>query len=245
MPGNDPQDPSKSGSPIQVDPQRLSALVERANQLRDAGDAQFLRTVLKGLDERERLLYAQPLADRLNSSADEPSPTEVSMHATSQGDPIGNATIDLPNGFEPIKDPADLPPISRDSSVFDRNGEPLPEKIGKFRIKGELGRGAFGVVYLGYDDELQRNVAVKVSLVADTVLQERLRVEASKLAQVESPGIVPVYHIGKTDDGKFYIVQKYIQGTTLRDVIKQSPLSPLMAVARMRDCDRARARAHA
>ena len=85
---------------------------------------------------------------------------------------------------------------------------------------GELGRGAFGVVYLGYDDELQRNVAIKLSLVSDSKLQERLRVEASKVAQIESNGIVPVYHIGRTDEGMVYIVQKYIEGSNLRAIVK-------------------------
>ena len=111
----------------------------------------------------------------------------------------------------------------------------MPERIGKFLIKKELGRGAFGVVYLGYDEELQRNVAVKVSLVSDPKLQERLRIEAAKLAQAESPGIVPVYHIGRTDEGKVYIVQKFVEGATLRDVLRDHPLSPLVAVALIRE----------
>ena len=80
------------------------------------------------------------------------------------------------------------------------------------------------------DEELQRDVAIKVSLVASESLQAQMRQEAAKLAQLESPGIVPVYHIGTTDDGAVYIVQKYIKGYTLRDLMKKQTLSPARAV---------------
>ncbi len=55
------------------------------------------------------------------------------------------------------------------------------------------------------------------------------------MAQAESPGIVPVYHIGQTDEGKVYIVQKFVEGSTLRDVLRDHPLSPLVAVALIRE----------
>lgn len=147
---------------------------------------------------------------------------------------VGNFTIDGPQNFAASGSAVDLPPASRPPR---RGGgkSGLPERVGKFLIKGELGRGAFGVVYLGFDEELQRNVAIKVSLVADPKLQERLRIEASKVAQVESAGIVPVYHIGTTQSGAFFIVQKYIKGTSLRDVVKQGPLSPARATRLMAD----------
>ncbi|QDT08397.1 SUMF1/EgtB/PvdO family nonheme iron enzyme [Stieleria marina] len=104
-----------------------------------------------------------------------------------------------------------------------------PKFIDKFRIRRTLGKGAFGVVYLARDEELQRDVAIKVSLVSSDKLQAQMRQEAAKLAQLESPGIVPVYHIGTTDDQAVYIVQKYIKGYTLRDLIKKRTLSPARA----------------
>ncbi|WP_160148074.1 protein kinase domain-containing protein [Rubripirellula obstinata] len=124
------------------------------------------------------------------------------------------------------------------------SGSALPDRVGKFAIKRELGRGAFGVVYLGYDEELQRNVAIKVSLVSDPTRQEKLKTEASKAAQIESSGIVPVYHIGTTDQGLVFIVHKFIPGCSLRDVLKQGPISPSRATALMRDLAIAMAPAH-
>lgn len=113
--------------------------------------------------------------------------------------------------------------------------KPAPETIGKFKVKRELGRGAFGAVYLGYDDELKRYVAIKVSHNSDPEYQRRLKIEAAKLAQVESQGIVPVYQIGQTDDEQVYLVEKYIQGLSLRDLLRQGPLSPARAAVLTRE----------
>ncbi|MGI9471437.1 MAG: protein kinase domain-containing protein [Rubripirellula sp.] len=173
---------------------------------------------------------AVDMSDDINVSVNAGSMNSVSDDTGHSIDLDTNQTMDRPFGQE--SETIALPPSrsTKLSRANDKQGlNDVPEFIGKFRIKQELGRGAFGVVYLGYDDELKRNVAIKVSLVSDLKLQERLRVEASKVAQVESNGIVPVYHIGKTDNGKVYFVQKYIEGSTLRDLIKQGPLSPLRA----------------
>jgi HEAT repeat protein len=97
-----------------------------------------------------------------------------------------------------------------------------------------LGRGAFGTVYLARDEELQRRVAVKVPhrVVGsdDKHLQDYLR-EAQVLASLEHPGIVPVYDIGRTDDGLCYIVSKLVPGRTLADVLQSGRLSLHEAVA--------------
>lgn len=158
------------------------------------------------------------------------------------------ATLDQPgDSTNESASQADLPPpLRRDVRLKNRKigGKDLPSHVGKFAIKGELGRGAFGVVYLGYDEELQRNVAIKVSLDSNPKRQEKLRVEASKAAQIDSQGIVPVYHIGTTDEGAVYIVQKFIKGCSLRDVVKEKPLSPARATALIRELALALAPAH-
>ncbi len=100
----------------------------------------------------------------------------------------------------------------------------LPARFGRYRVTAWLGEGGFGVVYKGYDDELRREVAIKVPhahLVSsaehiDTYLQE-----ARVLASLDHPGIVPVFDVG-TQDSLCYVVSKFIAGTDLAKHIRQN-----------------------
>jgi formylglycine-generating enzyme required for sulfatase activity len=90
-----------------------------------------------------------------------------------------------------------------------------------------LGGGSFGTVYRGYDEELRREVAVKVPhrrrLASERAAQAYLN-EARVLASLDHPGIVPVYHFGRTDDGGCYLVSKLIEGTDLQTRLRAGPL---------------------
>ena len=100
-----------------------------------------------------------------------------------------------------------------------------PKSIGRYRIDRLLGQGGFGRVYLAHDDELQRQVAVKVPhrhrLETSEDVQRFLR-EARTLASLEHPGVVPVHDVGHTDDGLCFVVSRYIDGTDLAERIKKS-----------------------
>ncbi|QDT04458.1 Serine/threonine-protein kinase PknB [Rubripirellula lacrimiformis] len=245
MTGNASTDlPSDDELPSSVDSQRLDALHQLAIDLQNSGEPDFLNAALKTVPAHQRPDYRTALC--LRFSKDEPTyfgsieDLTQSLIATQDvgdsNDSLGfEATIDHPKGFAAGAKLPDLPPTNRANRDGASGASDLPSHVGKFLIKAELGRGAFGVVYLGFDEELQRNVAIKVSLVADKKIQEKLRIEASKVAQIESDGIVPVYHIGTTQAGVFYIVQKYIEGSTLRDIVRQGPLSPARATGLMRD----------
>jgi hypothetical protein len=96
--------------------------------------------------------------------------------------------------------------------------EEPPRQLGSYRIVGHLGAGAFGVVYRGHDDELGRDVAIKVPhrrRVATPTDVEAYLAEARALARLDHPGIVPVYHVGRTDDGLCYVVSKFVEGKDL------------------------------
>ncbi|MEI8020957.1 MAG: serine/threonine-protein kinase, partial [Schlesneria sp.] len=104
----------------------------------------------------------------------------------------------------------------------------FPERISRYRIEGLLGQGGFGMVYLAFDDELDRRVAIKVphsQLVTDVDVAEAYRVEARAVANLDHPHIVPVYDVGRTDEFPCFIVSKYIDGTNLAARLKQSRLS--------------------
>lgn len=246
---------SSSEDRSRLDPVLLRRLHDRLIELRGKDTSASADTVLQELHPSLREIYRSPLLEMLGEPGEPEDssngPAEAYATAVTAGDDHDSEngdqwTVDLPTGF--VAEPIDLPPAKRppaDDSDESGPSEKLPEYVGKFRVKGELGRGANGVVYLGYDEQLQRNVAIKLSLVSGRKLQERLRVEASKAAQIDADGIVPVYHIGTTDEGAVYIVQKFIEGTTLRSVLKNGgPLSPARGVALIREIAAALEPAH-
>ena len=95
-------------------------------------------------------------------------------------------------------------------------------RIGKYEIRRELGRGAMGVVYEGYDPMIKRIVALK-TIRADQLAGEnaeaviaRFRREAQAAGRLSHPNIVSIYDIGE-DEGVWYIAMEFIQGRELKD----------------------------
>jgi len=98
-----------------------------------------------------------------------------------------------------------------------------PEKIGRYEIRSELGRGGMATVYQGWDPLFERDVAVKVLppelLHSDPQFKLRFEREAKIIASLEHPSIVPVYDVGE-DNGQPYFVMRYMNGGSLSDRIK-------------------------
>ena len=88
------------------------------------------------------------------------------------------------------------------------------ERLGDFRILGEIGRGGMGIVYEAYQESLGRHVAVKV-LPRQTLLDpqhlRRFQREAQTAARLHHTNIVPVFGVGE-HDGFHYIVMQLIEG---------------------------------
>ena len=96
---------------------------------------------------------------------------------------------------------------------------PLPEKIGKYEILSELGRGAMGTVYKARDPVLDREVAIKTmseELLADQEMRERFFREAKSAAQLQHINIVTIYELGKIEVGdgveKPFIAMELLEG---------------------------------
>ena len=89
----------------------------------------------------------------------------------------------------------------------------------RYVILRPIGRGGMGSVYAARDEQLGREVAIKVSNAAAPAddLDLRLRQEAKVLARLEHPGIVPVHDAGLLDDGRWFYVMKLVRGETLAD----------------------------
>ncbi|OGS92424.1 MAG: serine/threonine protein kinase [Gallionellales bacterium GWA2_60_18] len=93
------------------------------------------------------------------------------------------------------------------------------QKIGRFEIVGELGKGGQGAVYLAHDPQLGRQVAIKTlrNLGRDT---ERLLHEARIVSKLQHPNIVALYDAGEYQ-GSPYLVYAYIEGQTLAQKLKR------------------------
>jgi serine/threonine protein kinase len=96
-------------------------------------------------------------------------------------------------------------------------GGPKLERLGDFRILGEIGRGGMGIVYEAYQESLGRHVAVKVlprQLLLDPKHLQRFQRESQTAARLHHTNIVPVFGIGE-QDGFHYIVMQLIRGVGL------------------------------
>src|SRR4051794_39553964 len=126
-----------------------------------------------------------------------------------------------------MKNPtATLPVTIADAAVV------APKQIGRYRIERPIGHGGFGLVYLAYDDQLQRPVAVKVPharLITKLEDASAYLTEARTAAKLDHPNLVPVYDVGSTPDFPCFIVSKYVEGTTLHERLAAGRLTYLEA----------------
>jgi len=121
-----------------------------------------------------------------------------------------------------------------------------PRRVGRFELKGELGRGAQATVWLGYDPRLQREVAVKViNPDADAASVAQWLDEARAVSRLAHPNIVPVFEADQ-DGAVSFMVFEYVTGPTLTELLRQrGKLPEREAAALMRDVLDAIATAHA
>ena len=111
--------------------------------------------------------------------------------------------------------------------------EDLPGQIGRYRVERVLGEGGFGIVYLAYDEQLDRLVAIKVPharLISKSEDAEAYLAEARTVANLDHPHIVPVYDVGQTDEFPCFIVSKFVEGIDLSARIKLQQLTIQEAV---------------
>src|SRR4051794_6316957 len=98
------------------------------------------------------------------------------------------------------------------------------DRIGRYRIDGEIGRGGMGRVYRAFDPVLRRVVALKTirfDLLADAAeiggLMERFHIEAQAAASLNHQNIITIYDFGKEEEVA-YLVMEFVEGWTLRDL---------------------------
>jgi YVTN family beta-propeller protein len=101
--------------------------------------------------------------------------------------------------------------------------------LGTYEIRGRIGRGGMGEVYLARDTRLGRPVALKVlpeRLAQDERFRERLLRESRLAASLDHPNVVPVYEAGEVD-GRLFIAMRFVDGVDLKALLLEAaPLSP-------------------
>src|SRR4030081_2751448 len=158
-----------------------------------------------------------------------PTPEEISK--ASAGSPVPPPTTaapyvsDVPATMRLIPVP---PPSTPPPPIPAMTTPPAPAGerfIGKYRVKGELGRGGMGAVYLAEQPGLGREVAIKEliqSAVADPVALKRFLQEAQVMARTSHPNLVQVHDLELMGDAN-YIVLEFVRGKSLRDRMNQGP----------------------
>jgi eukaryotic-like serine/threonine-protein kinase len=147
-------------------------------------------------------------------------PRAASRHGTaaipeyeppSQRHPLDDATAALPHAA----DPDDRHPSRQ-------------LVLGRYRLERRIGAGGFGVVWLAFDEKLEREVAVKVvprdGAAADDPHSQRAEREARVAARLNHPGIVALYELGADDDA-VYLVSELVPGRTLAELNRAGVVS--------------------
>jgi eukaryotic-like serine/threonine-protein kinase len=99
----------------------------------------------------------------------------------------------------------------------------------RYQLLGEIARGGMGVVLKGRDPDLGRDLAFKVlraELAGQPAAVQRFVEEAQVGGQLQHPGVVPVYDLGRFADGRPYFAMKLVKGRTLADLLAERPDSP-------------------
>jgi serine/threonine protein kinase len=195
---------------------------------------------------------SRPVLDRLAAHVEGCTQCQTALQALdATTDPLlcGLRRGSDPNGATVDAPPAPLLAAAQAARAGDGSAWPpgAGRRLGKFELLEKLGVGAFGTVFRARDPELDRTVAIKVLRAGRLASQQdidRFLREARSTAQLKHPGIVAVYDAGQTEDGACFLVEEFVQGTTLADRLAVGPLDYRRAAEIVADVADALAYAH-
>ena len=109
--------------------------------------------------------------------------------------------------------------------------------IGPYRAIRQLGAGGMGEVFLAHDEELGRNIAIKLlpaDVATDAEQLTRLRNEARSASSLNHPNIVTIYEIGRDDSARAFMAMEFVDGQTLRELMRGGamPVRKALQIAR-------------
>jgi YVTN family beta-propeller protein len=106
-------------------------------------------------------------------------------------------------------------------------------RLADYRVEALLGRGGMSVVYLAEDLRLKRKVALKVlapALADDERFRERFLRESELAASIDHANVIPIYEAGEAD-GSLFIAMRYVEGATLKLLLRDCPLPAERTIA--------------
>jgi serine/threonine protein kinase/formylglycine-generating enzyme required for sulfatase activity len=161
-----------------------------------------------------------------------PSDLTATTDATIEIDPADYCFDDVPQSKQEVARKSSQFEMTQDSNMTARRSAESEHQnlssIDRYRIDRMLGEGGFGSVYLGFDEKLERLVAIKLphaSILKRPGNVERYLSEARTVANLDHPNIVPVHDVGTTEEHPFFIVSKFIEGNDLDSVISEKRLT--------------------
>jgi eukaryotic-like serine/threonine-protein kinase len=119
---------------------------------------------------------------------------------------------------------------------------------GRYRVRELIGEGGMGAVYLAEHTHMRKRVALKLlhaEMSKDEEVLARFRREAEAAARVEHPNVATATDFGQTEDGSFFLVLEYVEGTSLRANIDKGPIPSGRGLHIARQIGLALERAHA
>ncbi|HEY8380414.1 MAG TPA: serine/threonine-protein kinase, partial [Nannocystis sp.] len=144
------------------------------------------------------------------------APPAADMSLDTPVTPVVSDASPPPEGKTPVTPAVDGEPLP----VPSVESEPLPTQIGRFNVLKRLGSGGMGVVYVAYDRDLDRKVALKVLRTAAVSASKRdkarhrLMREAQAMAQLSHPNVIAIYDVGSVDD-QIFLAMEFVKGVTL------------------------------
>ncbi len=174
----------------------------------------------------KEIMEAEPVGESVSDGS-----TDVTLPVVRKTAPVVSAdmdvTIPVPRK-KPAKDvdPDVTIPVTRRGPVTGKvqagmkgNGQDEAPLQGAYKLVKEIARGGMGQIYFGEDPQLKREVAVKVSSLAQGGTDPRFAKEAEVLAQLAHPNVVPIYAIGTDGQRRPYYSMKLVKGRTLQAVL--------------------------
>lgn len=215
----------KAGESPQIEsflPADIDSRAERDRQLRELLAIEVVTRKARGEspsadDYRERFPADAKVIEKFFASA---TVADKGVDETMGGEPDFEVTMDLSGSQQPSAG-GGAPHVSRG-----KKGE-----FGDYELIEEIARGGMGVVYRARHIRLNRTVALKMILtgqLANETEVERFYSEARAAANLDHPGILPVYEINQLEDQHFFTMA-LAEGGSLADVLREGPTSPKRA----------------
>jgi serine/threonine protein kinase len=228
--------PYRGASPMEVVMKHLSAPLPSLRHVRPDAPPEVDEIIRRCMAKKPGDRYQTPaelIADirRLLGQPPIELPTKLSPGLAALTAPLAE-TAPPPEAKE--KEEEIAPPPAAEEVVAPGPDEELQkgQTLGHYRIEGIIGIGGMATVYKAFQPEVERYVAIKVLpryFAHDPTFVERFKREAQTIARLEHAHILPMYDYGE-EKGLTYIVMRYMETGTLRDVMDKGPVELKKAV---------------